>query len=140
MAGASLDRSQNDDPRKLRELLDRVLNLAGDHQLKSVVVGMSGLEGDRMFPEVVDFVGSALRVDDSIFRMTRNRAVFFLADSDGPRAAEIMVRVLSGFNQRFPTLAEAAVSLSYFEVAPGMKDVTLKEVLPALFAPPPDSH
>ena len=132
--------TQNDDPRKLRELLQRVASLAGEHRLTSVVVGMSGLESDLLFPEVVEFVGSALRVEDTIFRMTRNRAVFFLADADEAQAAEIMERVINGFHQRFATNQNSAVSLKYFEVTPDAKDVTVKQVLPALFAPPAESH
>lgn len=132
--------TQNDDPRKLRDLLQRVASLAGEHRLTSVVVGMSGLESDLLFAEVVDFVGSSLRVEDTIFRMTRNRAVFFLADADEMQACEIMQRVLSGFQERFATSQESAVALTYFEVTPKDKDVTVKQVLPALFAPPPQSH
>ena len=58
--------SQYDDPRKLRELLDKAASLASDHALTSVVVGLGGREGDLMFPELVDFVESALRVDDGV--------------------------------------------------------------------------
>jgi hypothetical protein len=131
---------QDDDPRRLRALLDKVVNLADDHSVRSVVIGMSGVEGDLLFPEAVQFVASALRVDDSIFRMMRNRVVFFVADVDQERAEEIMERVLHDFSVRFPTSEPVRVSMSYFEVTPGMEGVTLKEVLPALFAPPPDTH
>ncbi len=140
MVAMPLNPTRNDDPRKLRDLLQRVANLASEHGLTSVVVGMSGLESDMLFPEVVDFVGSALRVDDTIFRMTRNRAVFFLADADEMQASEIMERVLSGFHERFATTQKTLVSLTYFEVTPETKDVSVKRVLPLLFAPPADSH
>jgi hypothetical protein len=140
MAAMALDPSQNDDPRKLRGLLDKVVTLAVDHRLTSVLVGMSSAEGDLVFPELVDFIGSTLRVDDSIFRMTRTRVVFFLADADRGRAEEIMARVIRDFNAQFATLESPAVKLSYFEVAPGNEDVTLKAILPALFAPPLDTH
>ena len=140
MVAMPLNPTRNDDPRKLRDLLQRVANLAGEHRLTSVVVGMSGLESDLLFPEVVDFVGSALRVDDTIFRMTRNRAVFFLADADEMQASEIMQRVLNGFHERFATTQKSMVSLTYFEVTPEAKDVSVKQVLPALFAPPAESH
>lgn len=139
MVVMSLADVQDDDPRRLRALLERVLNLADDHQLDSVIVGLSGLDDDEMFPEVVRFVGSALRVDDSIFRMTRSRAVFFLADADLGRAKGIMERVLRDFEIRFPTADTFPVALSYFAVSPGM-EVALKDVLPALFAPPADAH
>jgi hypothetical protein len=140
MVAMPVDQTRNDDPRKLRELLAKALDLAGDHQLASVVVGMSGFEDDLLFPEVVDFMASALRADDSIFRMTRNRAIFFIADSDPTRAADIMDRVLEGFVERFAPAEPPALSLSYFEVTPSMKGVTLKEILPALFTPEPGSH
>jgi hypothetical protein len=124
----------------LRDLLDKVVTLAGEHRLKSVLVGISGLEDDLLFPELISFVGSSLRVDDAIFRMTRNRTVFFLADADHACAKEIMERVLSDFSERFAASEEGSVRLSYFEIVPGMPPVTLKEILPALFAPPAGSH
>lgn len=140
MASMALNQSQNDDPRKLRGLLDKVVTLAVDHQLKSVLVGMSCTEGDLVFSDLVDFVGSTLRVDDSIFRMTRTRVVFFLADADRDRAEEIMERVIRDFNEQFAAVENPTVRLTYFEVAPGKEDVTLKLILPALFAPQPNTH
>ena len=131
---------QNDDPRKLRALLDKVVNLADDHRLTSVVVGLAGPDGDLVFPEVVDFVGSALRIDDAIFRMTRNRAVLFLADANRERAEEIMMRVIDAFTDQFAIAENPAVGISYFEVAPGMQGVTLKAILPSLFAPDQNCH
>jgi len=135
-----LNEPRNDDPRKLRALLDKVVNLAYDHRLTSVLVGMSGSETDLVFPEVVDFVGSALRMDDAIFRMTRNRAVLFLADADRERAQEIVERVMAAFDEQFATVESPAVGISYFEVAPGMEGLTLKAILPRLFAPATDCH
>jgi hypothetical protein len=140
MTAMPLDGSRNDDPRKLRDLLDKVVNLAGEHRLKSVVVGMSSADGDLIFPEVVDFVASALRVDDAIFRMTRNRAVLFLADVDEPRAREIMERVIEDFGERFATAEAPSIGVSYFEVAPGKEGLTLKAILPSLFAPAESGH
>ena len=140
MVAMPLNESQNDDPRKLRALLDKVVNLADDHRLTSVLVGMSGPDGDLIFPEVVDFVGSALRIDDAIFRMTRNRAVLFLADADRGRAEEIIVRVIGDFTEQFATVESPPVGISYFEVVPGVQGMTLKAILPQLFARIPDSH
>jgi hypothetical protein len=140
MVAMPLNEPQSDDPRKLRALLDKVVNLADDHSLTSVLVGMSAADGDLIFPEVVDFVGSALRIDDAIFRMTRNRAVLFLADADRERAREIMGRVIDAFSEQFATSESPAVGISYFEVAPGMQGVTLKTILPSLFAPDPNCH
>jgi hypothetical protein len=135
-----LNQSQNDDPRKLRDLLDRVVNLAGDHQLKSVLVGISGLEDDLLFPDLVAFVGSSLRIDDSIFRMTRSRAVFCIADTDLGGARQIMDRVLRDFGEHFAAPEEPTIRISYFEVAPSTRQPTLKDILPALFAPLAGSH
>jgi hypothetical protein len=140
MVAMPFNEPQNDDPRKLRALLDKVVNLADDHRLTSVVVGMSGPEGDLIFPEVVDFVGSALRMDDAIFRMTRNRAVLFLADANRERAEEIMVRLIDAFTEQFAIAESPSVGISYFEVAPGMQSVTLKTILPRLFAGASDCH
>jgi GGDEF domain-containing protein len=89
---------------------------------------------------MVDFVGSALRIDDAIFRMTRNRAVLFLADADRESAEEIMERVIDAFTEQFATTESPPVGISYFEVAPGMQGVTLKAILPRLFAPDPSCH
>ena len=92
---------RNHDPLRLRELLGRAESLASQHALSSVVVGMAGLEGDLIFPEIVDYVESALRVDDAIFRLTRERAVLVLADVDRRRAEEIVGRLLSGFCEQY---------------------------------------
>ncbi len=140
MVAMPLNEAQNDDPRKLRALLNKVVNLADDHRLTSVLVGMSGPDGELIFPELVDFVGSALRIDDAIFRMTRNRAVLFLADADRKRAQEIIERVIDAFTEQFATVESPAVEISYFEVAPGMEGLTLKAILPRLFAPASDCH
>jgi hypothetical protein len=140
MVAMPLNQPQNDDPRKLRALLNKVVNLADDHRLTSVLVGMSGPEGGVIFPDVVDFVGSALRIDDAIFRMTRNRAILFLADADRERAEEIVERVIDAFSEQFASVDSPPVGISYFEVAPGMEGLTLKAILPRLFAPAPDCH
>ena len=140
MVAMPLNEPQNDDPRKLRALLNKVVSLADDHRLTSVLVGMSGPEGELIFPELIDFVGSALRIDDAIFRMTRNRAVLFLADADRNRAQEIIERIIDAFTEQFATVESPAVGISYFEVAPGMEGVTLKAILPRLFAPATDCH
>lgn len=140
MVAMHLNEPQNDDPRKLRALLNKVVSLADDHRLTSVLVGMSGPEGELIFPELLDFVGSALRIDDAIFRMTRNRAVLFLADADRKRAQEIIERIIDAFTEQFATVESPAVGISYFEVAPGMEGLTLKAILPRLFAPATDCH
>jgi hypothetical protein len=142
MDAMSLNESRVDDPRRLRELIEKAARLASVYDVTSVMVGMSGVEGDLMFPEMVDYVASALRIDDGIFRMTRERVIFFLADADRQRAEEIMQRLLVGFREHFTPSQEQRVTFGYFEVTPGMEDVTVREVLPEIFssAPVPVAH
>lgn len=132
--------TRTDDPRRLRELMERAVKLAQEHELRSVLVGLSGYEGDPAFPEIVEFVESELRVDDSIFRMTRERVVLLLTDVDAEQANSIVARVLEDFRERLPASSEPAVGVDTFEVAPGTPDVTVKHVLPLLFASPPKPH
>ena len=134
MGAVIADSGANNDPRKLREMLGKAVDLASDHALHCVVVGLAGREGDLLFPEVIDFVESALRVDDAIFRMTRERVVLFLADVDRERAGEIVERLLQGFRERFVPAVDACVELGFFEISPGSTGVTVKDVLPAVFA------
>jgi GGDEF domain-containing protein len=133
-------RTSYDDPRRLRELLSRARDLASEHALSSVLVGIGGFEGDRLFPEVVNYVESALRVDDSVFRMTRERAVLLLTDVDLDGAKRILERILEAFHEHFPTAGEPSVACGYFEIAAGDPEPTAKEVLPKLFASSPPTH
>jgi hypothetical protein len=135
MGQMAIEESQSDDPRKLRDLLGKAASLASGYSLNSVVVGVAGREGDVLFPEVVDFFESMLRIDDSIFRMTRERAVLMLADVDRARAEEIVERLMNGFRERFAPAVDPEVRFGFFEVTPDEKDVTVKHVLLALFAP-----
>ncbi len=123
----------SEDPRRLRELLARSCELAEIHTLTSVVVGLAAREGDVLVPEVIDFVESALRVEDAIFRMTRERAVLFLTDVDREEAERILERILSDFHDRFPAITGPQIELGFFEVGPVSRSVGLKEVLPTLF-------
>jgi hypothetical protein len=127
--------SRIDDPLKLRDLLGRAANLARRHELTSVVVGMAAPEGDLVFPEMLDFVESALRVDDVVFSMTRERAVLLLADVDAVRAREVVERLISDFRARVAVARDPELRLGYFEVRPGSGELTVKEVLPTLFCP-----
>ena len=129
-----------DDPLRLREMLGRAASLASAHRLPSVVVGMAGREGDLLFPEIVDFFASALRVDDTILRLTRERVVLMLTDVDRAGAERIVRRLLAEFRERFSTLEDPPITLGYFEVAPGTGLLTVKQVLPTVFCvePSPD--
>jgi hypothetical protein len=140
MTSTALSRSQNDDPRRLREILQKATTLAQDYDLTSVLVGVAGTEGDRLFPEMVDYVGSALRVDDAIVRLTRDRAIFFLTDTDRTRAEEIIERLLIGFRETFTPVHEPRVGLAYFEVTPGSEGLSVRDVLPSLFESAPVTH
>jgi hypothetical protein len=128
------------DPRRLRELMERAETLAREHGLRSVVVGLAGFEGDSLFPEIVDYIESALRVDDSVFRLTRERVVLLLTDVDVEKASGIVHRLLGEFRENFPSANVPTVGLGFFQVAPGVADVSVKNVLPNLFATPPKSH
>lgn len=127
-------RSQLDDPRKLRDLIDRVSDLANQHALTSVIVGMTGGPSDLEFPAIVDFVESELRMEDAIFRMTRDRVVLFIADVNENGAREILERILIGFQERSSTIEAPVVGLRYFEVRPKALDLSVKQVLPTLFS------
>ena len=94
----------NDDPRRLRSLLDRACDLAREHAVPSVMLGLTGVEGDGSFPEFIVYLQSALRVEDAIFRMTRERAVIHLADLDREQAREVFHRLLSDFSDEFPSM------------------------------------
>ena len=50
----------NDDPRRLRGLLDRACDLAREHAVPSVMLGLAGEVGDSSFPEFVVFLQSCL--------------------------------------------------------------------------------
>lgn len=124
-----------DDPRKLRSLIDRAAELASEHAIPSVVVGLGAREGDLQFPEFVEFVESALRVEDGIFRMTRERAVLHLADVESVRAREIVDRLLEDFGERFSSVEIPRFAVRLFEVQPGGGGISVREVLTEIFAP-----
>ena len=105
-----------------------------------MMVGLAANDGDLLFPEIIDFIESALRVDDAIYRMTRERAVLLLADVERPVAEEIVRRNFLGFRERFSTASEPAISLGFFEMSPRTLEATVKDVLPQLFSPEPGAH
>jgi len=131
--------SVSDDPRKLRSLVERASQLALQHQVASVLVGLIAPRGDRRFPDFVDFLESALRVEDNLFRMTRERTVLQLSDVDLATATATLARVHSRFQDEFPTSAELAYQSFFVEVLPGRGEITVKDVLPQLFGAEPAS-
>ena len=131
-----LDQSGLDDPRRLRVLLERAHELASTHDVRSVIVGLAGFEGDLDFPDLVDYVVSALRIDDAVLRLTRERAVVLLSDADADRAGEVMERVVRDYRERFPSLSNPAVSFGFFEVLPEHEEIQVRDVLPSIFRMP----
>ena len=127
----------NDDPRRLRGLLDRACDLAREHAVPSVMLGLAGEDGDLAFPEFVLFLQSALRVEDAIFRMTRERAVIHLADLDEGRAVEVFDRLVADFCDEFPSMTEPCLEVRYYEVKPGSSSVRVKDVLTEIFSAKP---
>lgn len=121
-----------DDPRLLRELLVRTHELGARHEYVSVVVGFAVPEGDLLFPDFIAFVKSELRVEDAIFRLTRERALLFLTDVTRAGALEIVERLIAGFRNSYPMRDSFEVASRYFELAPGGNPVSVKDVLPAV--------
>jgi hypothetical protein len=126
--------STTDDPRLLRELVGRARHLASEHAVPSVVVGFTADEGNLLFPDFVAFVESQLRVEDSIFRMTRERVLLFIADVRRDRAASIVERLVEQFSAEFTTTRMPDIAIRYFEVQPGTQELAVRDVLPAVFA------
>lgn len=126
----------NDDPRKLSAMIARAGELAESHEVASVVVGLVADEGDRRFPEYIDYLKGALRVEDAIFRMTRERAVIHLADCTEEQGRKVLDRLASEFQAEFPSLSALDFSLRFVEVKPGCERPRVKDVLTRLFAPP----
>ncbi len=133
MVEAQMTREGNDDPRKLTAMISRVSDLAESHSVCSVMVGIAAPEGDLLFPDYLSYLESALRVEDQIFRMTRERAVLYLADVDATCAAEILVRIFSEFCDEFPTSESPEYQQRMLEVRPGAGELSVREVLTAVF-------
>jgi hypothetical protein len=135
MVEQTMTTHSNDDPRKLSALIERVSDLAVAHSVSSVLVGMTADEGDLTFPEYVRFLQSALRVEDGIFRMTRERAVLHLADVDSSRAEDVLERLTGDFCAEFPALNRPRFQLKIFEVKSGAGGLRVKDVLTRIFPP-----
>jgi hypothetical protein len=133
MVETQMTGDRNDDPRKLTRMIARVSDLAESHAVCSVVVGIAAPEGDLLFPEYLNYLESALRVEDQIFRMTRERAVLYLADVDATCAAEVLVRILREFSDEFPSAEAPEFEQRMLEVRPGLGPLSVKDVLTAVF-------
>ena len=133
MVQAQMTHDQNDDPRKLSAMLARVSELAESHAVCSVVVGVAAEEGDLLFPDYLAYLKSALRVEDQIFRMTRERAVLYLADLDATGAAEVLVRIFAEFCDEFPTSEAPEFAQRMLEIQPGLGPLSVKDVLTSVF-------
>ena len=133
MVQAQMTRENNDDPRKLTQMIARVSELAESHAVSSVVVGVAAEEGDLLFPDYLAYLESALRVEDQIFRMTRERAVLYLSDVDATRAAEVLVRIFGEFCEEFPTAEAPEFEQRMLEVTPGVGPLSVKDVLTSVF-------
>ena len=125
----------NDDPRKLSALITRASDLAADHAVTSVLVGMAAAEGNPVFPEWIAFLHATLRVEDGIFRMTRERAVVHLADVDVEQAKAILERLTGDFCDEFPSSERPDFRLRLYPVEPQGEKLKVKEVLTQIFAP-----
>lgn len=133
---STMTKSSSDDPRRLRGLVDRASNLASEHDLTSVMVGLTAPVGDPLFPDFIDFLQSALRIEDGIFRMTRERVVVYLADVDRGLAAQVLDRLVGDFEREYPAFNESRQARLYLEIRPETAPVTVKDVLTEIFSPP----
>ena len=132
MIEQAMSDSTVDDPRKLSALLSRVADLAQTHDINSIVVGMACETGDSLFPEFVEFLRSALRVEDGIYRMTRERAVVHLADLDLDGGQSVFNRLLDEFIEEFPAAKEPNFAINFVLVKAGSENVQTKTVLLSL--------
>jgi GGDEF domain-containing protein len=114
-------------------MVRRACELAGDHDMRSVFVGIAGAEGDLLATEFLEFVESALRIEDRIFRLLRERAVVLLADIDEDGARRVLDRLRTDFTGRYAPGTSLDVSLGFHEVDPAGPSPTAKDVLPQLF-------
>ena len=133
MIEETMSTSSIDDPRKLSALMLRVAELSQAHEVGSVMIGMSAPAGDLMIPEFVAFLRSALRVEDAIFRMTRERAIIHLADLQIDGGKAVFSRLLEEFIEEFPASKDPEFQITFFEVPAGVEKLTSKDVLTEIF-------
>jgi hypothetical protein len=68
--------------------------------------------------------------------MTRDRVVLLLTDVNAEQATAVIERLLGEYRERFPRLSGPAVGFGTFEVGPDTGEVSVKRILPTLFATP----
>ena len=122
-----------DDPRKLSALVSRASSLASEYAVPSVLVGLVAEEGDTSFPEYIHYLQSALRVEDGIFRMTRERAVIHLADVDHDQALGILERLQAAFSDEFPALNRPNIQVQVYEAKADTEELRVKDILTRIF-------
>jgi hypothetical protein len=126
-------RTTVDDPRKLSQLLSRIADLSQSHSVGSVIVGIASAQGDPFFSDFVAFLRSTLRVEDAIFRMTRERAVVHLADVQLDAGEAVFSRLFDDFIEEFPPANVPEFQVHYYEVLPSVDEVATKDVLMQIF-------
>lgn len=122
------------DPRRLRALMDRAFFLIREHQVGSAFIGVAGPEGDLLVPEFISYLESALRVEDGVFVLTRERAVLLLTDVTAESAQQVVERLREDFSSRFPSAHDLEVWIRYVEVSADSERPTAKVILPVLFS------
>lgn len=125
---------ETDDPRQLRGLIERVSELADRHRVSSVIVGLAAEDGDPIFPDFVEFLRSALRVEDAVHRMMRERAILYLCDVEIESAREILDRLSLEFAREVPSPVDPRFEMRFFAVQPGMGELRVRDVLTRVFA------
>lgn len=126
----------SDDPRMLRTVIDRASDFAETHGVDSVAVGLAAPEGDPLFPDFVAYCRSALRVEDRIVSLTRERAMVHLMDVDGPAARIVFDRLIDQFQQEFPALLETPIRIHFLELTRKDAPFTVHTVLTQIFVAP----
>ena len=126
----------SDDPRILREVVDRASGLAKSDALHSVFVGLSAREGDLSFPEFIAYCRAGLRMEDRIISLTRERTVLYLADIDEAGASAVCERLRTEFERDFPTPTRMEFTLHRFSLTPGNAPVTVRSILTSIFPGP----
>ena len=66
----------------------------------------------------------------------RERVVILLADVDQRGTEEVLQRLISDFNEQYPSMADADFDVRCVEVKPGLGELSVKDVLKDLFTPP----